>query len=92
MDPIYVLRTPLVTEKSTGAMNDANVYTFEVDRRASKTDIKDAIERAYGVKVVKVATQVRKGGARRIRKGWVADQKTKKATIRVREGDVIELF
>lgn len=92
MDPIYVLKRPLVTEKTTMAMNDANVYAFEVDRRSSKTEIKDAVEKAYGVKVEKVTTQVRKGGARRVRKGWIADKQTKKATVRLREGDVIELF
>ena len=92
VDSIYVIKKPVLTEKSTEAMNDANVYTFEVDRRASKTDIKDAVERAYGVKVEKVTTQTRKGGARRMRKGWIADKITKKATVRVREGDVIELF
>lgn len=92
MDPIYILRKPIVTEKSTEAMNHANVYTFEVDRRASKTDIKAAVEKAYGVKVLKVTTSTRKGGARRMRKGWIADKVTKKATVRVREGDVIELF
>jgi len=92
MDPIYVIKKPMVTEKSTSAMNDANVYTFEVDRTCSKTDIKEAIERAYGVTVEKVTTQVRKGKVRRVRKGWVADSKTKKATVRVKEGEVIELF
>ena len=92
MDPIYVIKKPMVTEKSTAAMNDANVYTFMVDRRSNKIDIKDAIERAYGVTVEKVTTQVRKGKVRRVRSGWVSDMKTKKATVRIKEGEVIELF
>ena len=45
-------------------MEEANVYAFEVDRRATKDDIKAAVEKAYGVKVVKINTQVRKGGSR----------------------------
>jgi large subunit ribosomal protein L23 len=90
--PHYTLRKPLLTEKVTQAMEDANVYAFEVDRRASKDDIKAAVESAYKVKVVKVNTQVRKGGSRRFRYGKVADSSWKRALVRVAEGDAIELF
>lgn len=92
MLPHHVIKKPLLTEKSTGEMNDANVYTFEVDRRATKDDIRDAVERAYGVKVVKVATQRRKGGRSRNKFGWVEHAVSKKATVRLKDGDVIELF
>lgn len=88
----YILRRPLLTEKVTGAMEDANVYAFEVDRRASKDEIKAAIEKAYNVKVVKVNTQVRKGGSRRFRYGKVAESSWKRAIVRVAEGQSIELF
>ncbi len=88
----YILRRPLLTEKVTGAMEDANVYAFEVDRRASKDEIKAAIEKAYSVKVVKVNTQVRKGGSRRFRYGKVAESSWKRAIVRVAEGQSIELF
>jgi hypothetical protein len=44
IDPIYIVKKPVLTEKSTEAMNEHGRYTFEVDRRATKTDIKDAIE------------------------------------------------
>lgn len=88
----YILRRPLLTEKVTGAMEDANVYAFEVDRRASKDEIKAAIEKAYGVKVLKVNTQVRKGGSRRFRYGKVAESSWKRAIVRVAEGQSIELF
>jgi large subunit ribosomal protein L23 len=88
----YILRRPLLTEKVTGAMEDANVYAFEVDRRASKDEIKAAIEKAYNVKVVKVNTQVRKGGSRRFRYGNVAESSWKRAIVRVAEGQSIELF
>jgi len=88
----YLIKKPLVTEKSTESMNDANVYTFEVDRHATKDEVKVAVEKAYGVTVEKVNTQVRKGGRRRNRFGWMKDKVTKKATVRLKEGDVIELF
>lgn len=88
----YILRKPLLTEKSTALMEDQNVYAFEVDRRASKDDIKAAVENAFGVKVLKVTTQVRKGGSRRFRYGKVAENSWKRAMVRVAEGDTIELF
>lgn len=92
MDPVYVIKKPLLTEKSTMAQEGANVYTFEVDRRASKDQIRDAVERAYGVKVEKVNTQVRKGKARRMRYGYVLEGKSKKATVRLKDGDAIDLI
>lgn len=91
MQPHYIIRRPLLTEKSTLGMEEGQ-YVFEVDRRASKTDIKKAVERAYDVNVVSVNTQVRKGKTRRTRFGYSTEGKTKKATVRVREGQTIELF
>ncbi len=92
LEPHYILRKPLLTEKSTAQMDSDNVYTFEVDRRATKDDIKAAVEKAYGVKVEKVTTQVRKGGARRFRYGTVAENSWKRAAVKVAEGQSIELF
>lgn len=92
LEPHYILRRPLLTEKSTQAMEDANVYTFEVDRRASKVDIKAAVEKAFGVTVEKVNTQNRKGGSRRFRYGTVEAGEWKRATVRIAEGQKIDLF
>jgi large subunit ribosomal protein L23 len=92
LEPHYILRRPLLTEKSTQAMEDVNVYTFEVDRRASKTDIKAAVEKAFGVTVEKVNTQNRKGGSRRFRYGTVEAGEWKRATVRIKEGQKIDLF
>ncbi len=92
LEPHYILRKPLLTEKSTAQMESDNVYTFEVDRRATKDDIKSAIEQAFSVKVEKVTTQVRKGGSRRFRYGTVAENSWKRAIVKVAEGQSIELF
>ena len=92
MDATYVIKKPILTEKSTEAMNEEGRYTFLVDRRASKTEIKDAVESIYGVKVVGVTTQVRKGKERRLRYGWVTEKVTKKAVVRLAEGQTIDLF
>lgn len=92
IDPIYIVKKPVLTEKSTEAMNELGQYTFEVDRRATKTDIKGAIESLYGVNVEGVRTRVQKGKLKRLRYGYVRESNTKTATVRVKEGQVIELF
>lgn len=89
---IYVIKKPVLTEKSTEAMNEQGRYTFEVDRRASKTEIKTAIEALYGVSVQGVQTRVHKGKMRRLRYGYVNERVRKTATVRLAEGQTIELF
>ncbi|MEM9064160.1 MAG: 50S ribosomal protein L23 [Planctomycetota bacterium] len=91
MESTHVIRKPLVTEKATAGMEE-NQYTFEVDRRATKDDIRRAVEVIYGVKVERVQTQLRKGKRRRLKYGWVQERPTKKAVVRLRDEDTIELF
>lgn len=91
LDSTHVIRKPLVTEKATAGM-ELNQYTFEVDRRATKDDVRRAVETIYGVKVEAVQTQLRKGKRRRLKFGWVQERPTKKATVRLRDEDTIELF
>lgn len=92
MESIYVIKKAMLTEKTTAAMGEANTYTFSVDRRASKDDIRRAVEELYGVQVDRVRTSTRKGAARRMRHGWVTSGDEKKAMVRLVEGQVIELF
>lgn len=92
LDPIYIIRKPMLTEKSTEAMNEFGRYTFEVDRRATKTDIKGAIESLYGVDVTGIQTRTQKGKMKRLRYGYVRETSVKTATVRIKEGQVIELF
>jgi large subunit ribosomal protein L23 len=92
MDATTVIRTPVVTEKATHGSNDLNRYSFEVDRRATKTDIKRAVEELYKVRVIGVNTMVRKAAARRYRYGVVAGAITKRAIVRIHKDDKIELL
>ncbi len=92
MDMHYVIKKPLVTEKGTFAMNELNRYLFEVDPRASKTDIKSAIEGIYKVKVQKVNTMTRRGKFRRMKYGLTQESSIKMASVRLKEGQTIELF
>ncbi|MBC7834844.1 MAG: 50S ribosomal protein L23 [Phycisphaerales bacterium] len=92
MHALYIVKKPLVTEKITYGMNEHNQYAFEVDPRASKTEIKKAVEELYNVKVVGVNTQLRKGKHRRLKYGVVTEPLQKRAIVRLAEGSTIELF
>lgn len=91
MEATQVLKRPVLTEKSTHA-TDANRYTFEIDSRATKRDVKQAVEEIYKVRVLGVATQNRKGRLRRNRFGhWRADA-MKQAVVKVHPDDKLELL
>ncbi len=92
MKPIDVIKRPILTEKSTFGMNELKRYSFLVDRTATKTQVKDAVQKLYGVRVLDVSTQNRKGRLRRTRSGLVAEPTTKKATVRLHAEDTIDLF
>ncbi|HNB58926.1 MAG TPA: 50S ribosomal protein L23 [Phycisphaerales bacterium] len=92
MEAIHVIKKPVVTEKGTWGMNEQNRYVFQVDTRATKTDIRKAIEDLYKVKVAGVNTQTRKGKRRRVKTGWSEAKLTKLASVKLAEGDKIDLF
>jgi len=88
-----VLRRPVVTEKSTAQASTMNQYAFEVDRRANKMQVKDAVETAFGVSVV--AVRVVNIPAKRGRYGRrIVTKKPawKKAIVTLAHGDTIQLF
>jgi large subunit ribosomal protein L23 len=92
VDASYIIKKPLLSEKSTFGMNEHKRYAFLVDPRASKDEIKAAIQKIYKVRVAGVNTQVRKAKARRMKYGVVQPAPTKKAIVRLHPEDSIELF
>ena len=86
-DPRDVIVAPVVSEKSYGLI-DRGQYTFLVDRRANKTEIKIAIEKIFDVKVASVNTIVRRGKPRRTRWGVGRRKTTKRAIVTLREGSI----
>ena len=86
-----VIRRPLITEKATRAIELCH-YSFEVDHRAAKPDIKAAIEKMFDVKVVGISTMNPPRKSRRV--GRFAGKRTqvKKAVVRLAEGNTIQLF
>ncbi|PWJ55472.1 LSU ribosomal protein L23P [Quadrisphaera granulorum] len=89
-DPRDVLVAPVVSEKSY-ALLDQGKYTFLVDPRANKTEIKVAVEKIFGVKVDSVNTLNREGKKRRTRTGTGKRKDTKRAIVTLREG-TIDIF
>ncbi len=87
-----VILKPLVTEKSTYVAAELNRVGFKVDPRANKTQIKQAVEELYKVRVLGVSTQNRKGQLRRNRFGYWRTASTKRAFVKVHPDDKIELF
>ena len=86
-----VIRKPIITEKATNAL-DLNQYTFEVDHRAAKPDIKAAIESMFSVKVIGINTMNPPRRSRRVGKFAGTRSQVKKAIVRLAEGDKIQLF
>ena len=91
MEPTVVIKKPLVTEKSTFHA-EANRYAFQVDIRATKPQIRRAVEALYGVRVLSVATLTCPGKLRRFRYGYVRTPTAKRAIVKVHTEDRIELF
>ena len=86
-DPRDILLAPVVSEKSYGLLDEGK-YTFVVDPRANKTEIKIAVERVFGVKVDSVNTLNRKGKTRRTKFGLGKRKNTKRAIVTLKEGSI----
>ena len=90
-DPRDVILAPVVSEKSYGLL-DENKYTFEVRTDANKTQIKQAVEAVFGVKVTTVNTLNRQGKRKRTRFGYGKRKDTKRAIVSLAEGERIDIF
>lgn len=90
-DPRHIIKRPLVTEKSSD-LRESNWYVFAVDKASNKSEIRDAVEKIFNVKVGKVRTLITTGKQVK-RMGRIAGRRSsiKKAYVQVKEG-VIEFF
>ncbi|HOA90462.1 MAG: 50S ribosomal protein L23 [Bacillota bacterium] len=89
--PHDIIRKPIVTEK-TVALMEQNKYTFVVDKRATKTQIKHAVEDIFNVKVEDVRTMNMKGKLRTQGRYQGYRPDWKKAIVTLRDGDRIEIL
>jgi len=85
-----IIKTPIITEK-TSALAEKNVITFSVDTKANKTQIKQAIESIFNVKVENVNTINVKPKKKRVGRYVGKTNRMKKAIVKLKEGSSIEL-
>lgn len=92
MQAYEVLRRPILTEKSNLQQDFENKYTFEVDQRANKNQIKEAVETAFEVDVLKVNVMIMPGKPRRHGMFTGRTSSWKKAVVTLAPGQHIDFF
>ena len=91
-DPRDVILLPVISEKSYDLIAAHNTYTFIVDRRARKQDIREAVEALFDVPVLKVNTLNRRGKRKRTRFVVGRRPDTKRAMVTLPPGHTVEIF
>ena len=91
-NPRDIVFEPVVSEKSYDLIQDFNTYTFEVDKRANKTEIKQAVAEIFDVRVTRVNTINRRGKMKRT--GWKMGKRpdSKRALVTLAVGSSIDIF
>lgn len=92
LEPHQVVLRPLVTEKNIHRSTHNNQYAFEINKLATKADVKSAIETLFNVKVAEVRTQNRKGKQRRTRFKLGKTKEWKKAIVSLKGDDRINFY
>jgi len=87
-----ILKRPLITEKSTAEKDQRNKLSFEVDRRANKIQIKEAVEKIFKVNVLDVATLSMRGKLKRVGRHFTKSPDWKKAVVTIKAGQRVEFF
>lgn len=87
-----ILKAPIITEQSTKLIESQNKYTFKVDRKANKVEIKNAVEKIFNVKVLSVNTLNVLPKFKRMGKHEGYKSAYKKAIVKLAEGQKIEAF
>jgi large subunit ribosomal protein L23 len=92
LEPHQIILRPLVTEKGMHRSTRNNAYAFEVNKLATKSDVRSAVETLFDVKVLKVHTQNRKGKPRRTRMAFGYTKDWKKAIVTLDPEHRIDFF
>jgi large subunit ribosomal protein L23 len=87
-----VVKRPLITEKSERGRETDQHYAFEVHRDATKIQVKNAVEKLFGVHVVAIRTAISRGKNKRVGRSIGRRPNWKKAVVTLREGETISLF
>ncbi|KPJ61536.1 MAG: 50S ribosomal protein L23 [Deltaproteobacteria bacterium DG_8] len=90
--PYSILRKPLITEKSNLLKEELNQIIFEVNKKANKIEIKEAVEKLFKVNVIKVHTINMHGKIKRLGRSQGKKPDWKKALVTLKEGEHIDFF
>ncbi|HEX7401515.1 MAG TPA: 50S ribosomal protein L23 [candidate division Zixibacteria bacterium] len=91
-NPRTIIKTSLVSEKGSNLRTDQNKYIFRVDKSANKLEIKRAVEELFKVKVEGVTTLTMYGKPKRLGRAEGRRPDWKKAIVKLKKGETIELF
>ncbi len=91
MDKYQIIKRPIVSEKTT-KLSEERKYTFEVDKRANKIQIKEAVETIFGVKVEKVNIINAKAKAKKVGQYTGLTAAVCKAIVTLKEGNKIDIY
>jgi large subunit ribosomal protein L23 len=92
MDYLQVLKAPLITEKLDAMREEQSTYAFEVDRRATKVDVREAIEKLFKVRVVEVRTAIMRGKKKRLGVRMGQQSNWKRALVKLQPGQKLDIF
>lgn len=87
-----IIKTPIVTEKTAHQIMEENVYTFEVDYRANKIEVKNAISEIFDVEVERVNIMNCKAKTKRVGRYVGKTNRVRKAMVKLAEGSKIEII
>jgi len=90
-DPRDIILSPVISEKSYGMVADSR-YSFYIDIRANKSEVKKAIEDIFNVKVLKISTSNVKSKPKKLGRFFGRSPKRKKAVVTLRKKDKIDFF
>ena len=91
-DSYSILKKPLITEKSNLLREELNQIIFEVDKKANKIEIKEAVEKLFKVNVIKVHTINMQGKIKRLGRSRGKKPDWKKAIVTLKEGEHVDFF
>ena len=91
-DSYSILKQPLITEKSNLLKEELNQIVFEVDKKANKIEIKEAVEKLFKVNVIKVHTINMQGKIKRLGRSRGKKPDWKKAIVTLKEGEHVDFF
>jgi large subunit ribosomal protein L23 len=92
MTPEQIIKRPIALTEKAARLRESKQVVFEVDRRANKIQIREAVEAMFDVKVTDVNTLVQRGKPKRLGRRMLKRPNWKKAIVTLREGDDIQFF